>query len=46
MVYVTTTTHNEAMMAEAQWCSICKNRGHTAKHHKAMPDVYGKIKNE
>lgn len=38
-----TSTTQEYEMADMWICSICKKKGHTAKHHKDMQDIYGKI---
>ena len=38
-----TTTTSEAERNNNFFCTICKGKGHTAQHHKDMPDVYGII---
>ncbi|GAG15635.1 unnamed protein product [marine sediment metagenome] len=35
-----TITSSEAEQAELWFCTICKKKGHTAKHHKLFPEIY------
>ncbi len=37
-----TTTSSEEVTD--WWCSICKKKGHTKRHHKMFPDIYGEVK--